>query len=364
MTTGIGLGLSQRFYEHLVAPLLREQFGDLTYAAARIGIGSEVLGYDTALSADHDYGPCVQVFLPEADFSSTAPEIMQAFDKGLPARFEGWDIRYPTNVRPPPTGVSEGLLGSDHGVELYTLPAWCNRFLGRQITSELTNREWLFYPEQFFLMITGGAVFRDDQGHLTALRSRLAYFPRDVWLYKLAAQWGRIVEERAYVGRTADVGDEIGSRVIAARMVGNIMRLAMLIERRYAPYPKWFGSAFAGVSIAGELSPLLARAMSTENWQEREATLLDACCLLAQLQLDRQIPGAITPKVSSLHARPYRFVDSVEIAESLRGAIVDEDLRRLREFGAADQFIVANFVLAVPAFSRAAAEGLFDADLR
>ncbi|TBG07147.1 DUF4037 domain-containing protein [Rhizobium leguminosarum] len=47
--------------------------------------------------------------------------------------------------------------------------------------------------------------------------------------------WNRIAEERAYVGRAGDVGDELGSRIIAARMVGNIMRLAMLIERRYAP---------------------------------------------------------------------------------------------------------------------------------
>lgn len=46
--------------------------------------------------------------------------------------------------------------------------------------------------------------FRDDIGELSALRDRLCYFTRDVWLYKLAAQWGRIAEERAYIGRNRE----------------------------------------------------------------------------------------------------------------------------------------------------------------
>ena len=64
MEQGIGLGLSRRFYEALVAPRINSVFPDLPHAAARIGLGSEVLGFDTASSADHDYGPCVQIFLP------------------------------------------------------------------------------------------------------------------------------------------------------------------------------------------------------------------------------------------------------------------------------------------------------------
>ncbi|WP_418883938.1 DUF4037 domain-containing protein [Allorhizobium ampelinum] len=112
------------------------------------------------------------------------------------------------------------MLGSDHGAELYTVAAWCDRFWGRQFPDELTTQDWLSYSEQTFLTVTGGAVFHDDFGELASLRKRMAYFPRDVWLYKLAAQWGRIAEERAYVGRAGDAGDDIGSRVIAARMVG------------------------------------------------------------------------------------------------------------------------------------------------
>ncbi|MEI9425464.1 DUF4037 domain-containing protein [Mesorhizobium sp. Cs1299R1N1] len=208
--------------------------------------------------------------------------------------------------------------------------------------------------------MTAGAVFRDDVGELTALRDRLAYFPRDVWLYKLAAQWGRIAEERAYVGRAGDAGDEIGSRVVGARMVGNLMRLAMLIERRYAPYPKWFGTAFSRLVCAPQLSPILAEILAAPTWQDREAGLLRACQFMAELQIAKGVPGATAPVLGALHNRPFQFVDSLKIFASLRNAIEDEELRQLPEFGGADQFLSSNFVLAVPNFSQAAATALFD----
>lgn len=357
---GIGIGLSQRFYETVVDPILQEHFSNLPHAACRIGIGSEVLGYDTEMSADHDYGPCVQLFLPGENFAVMAPAIMEVLDRSLPPAFEERAVRYPTHSRPPGANSVEGMLGSDHGVELYTLSAWNNRFLGRQFETDLTARDWLSYSEQLFLTVTAGAVFRDDIGELTALRSRLAYFPRDVWLCKLAAQWGRIAEERAYVGRAGDVGDELGSRVIAARMVGNIMRLAMLIERRYAPYPKWFGTAFSRLNCVADLAPLLDRVMLAQDWQERETCLLEACRFMAELQIAREVPGAIAPTIGSLHARPYRFVDSLKIIDALCAAIEDKDLRRVTDFGAADQFLSSNYILAIPDYTKSAMGALLD----
>lgn len=360
MTQGIGIGLSQRFYEKVVGPILHDNFPHMAYAAARVGLGSEILGFDSEISADHDYGPNVQLFLPAASFSTIAPAVMRALDSNLPTSFEGWPVRYSTNVRPPAGNPGTGMLGSDHGAELYTIAAWCDRFWGRRFLDELTAQDWLSYSEQTFLTVTAGAVFRDDFGELTSLRKRLAYFPRDVWLYKLASQWGRIAEERAYVGRTGDAGDDIGSRVIAARMVGNIMRLAMLVERCYAPYPKWFGTAFSKLHCASDLKPMLDQVMQAEDWKGREAGLVGACRFVAELQIANRVPGAITPTIGSINGRPYHFVDSLEIFKSLRSAIEDDRLRRLPEFGAADQFLTSNFVLAVPAYASAATASLLE----
>ncbi|WP_425417899.1 DUF4037 domain-containing protein [Oricola indica] len=364
MKQGIGIDLSRRFFERLVAPLLESEFPDLPVAAARIGLGSEVLRFDTEMSADHDYGPTVQLFLPEAQFEEVAEPLMKALDRIMPEAFEAWNSRYPTNLRPPSgPDALPGMLGSDHGVELYTLPAWCDRFVDRKFLTELELQDWLSFPEQTILTVTGGEVFRDDFGDLTAMRQRLAWVPRDVWLYKLAAQWNRIAEERAFIGRTGESGDELGSSVIAARMVGNLMRLALLIERRYAPYPKWLGTAFSRLYCAPGLSPWLDDALAAPNWQDREVAIRRACMYLAELQLERGVPGAPKPEITSLHARPFRFVDSVAITNALRAAIEDETLRGLPEFGAVDQFVSANFVLAVPHYSKAAMEAVRKAGL-
>lgn len=360
MAQGIGIDLSQRFYEKVVGPILHDNFPYMAHAAARVGLGSEILGFDSEVSADHDYGPCVQLFLPAANFPTIAPAVMKALDSSLPLSFEGWPVRYSTNVRPPSGDPGAGMLGADHGAELYTVAAWCNRFWGRQFPNELTTQDWLSYSEQTFLTITGGKVFRDDFGELASLRKRMAYFPRDVWLYKLAAQWGRIAEERAYVGRAGDAGDDIGSRVIAARMVGNIMRLAMLIERHYAPYPKWFGTAFSRLDCASDLKPMLDQVMRAEDWKAREAGLIEACSFAAELQIAKGVPGASIPSIGSIHTRPYQFVDSLAIFASLRSSIEDEELRQLPEFGAADQFLTSNFVLAVPAYASAATASLLE----
>ena len=62
-----GLILSNIFFDEAVRPLLDRHAPDLTYAAARLGSGSDVLGYDTAMSTDHDWGPRGHILLRDAD---------------------------------------------------------------------------------------------------------------------------------------------------------------------------------------------------------------------------------------------------------------------------------------------------------
>jgi Domain of unknown function (DUF4037) len=45
--------------------------------------------------------------------------------------------------------------------------------------------------------------------------------------------------------------------LIGARLVHDIMNLCFLLEKQYAPYPKWFGTAFQQLHSAKELGPLL-----------------------------------------------------------------------------------------------------------
>lgn len=83
--------------------------------------------------------------------------------------------------------------------------------LGLDINAEIEARDWLTLPEQRLCMFTAGAVHHDDVG-LQAIRDRLAYYPHDVWLYLLVAGWWRVHPEANLVGRTGQVGDELGRR--------------------------------------------------------------------------------------------------------------------------------------------------------
>jgi hypothetical protein len=52
----------------------------------------------------------------------------------------------------------------------------------------MDHAAWLGLAQQRLLYVTRGAVFRDDDGELTRLRSELAWYPTDVWRWLLASQ--------------------------------------------------------------------------------------------------------------------------------------------------------------------------------
>ena len=58
-----GARLTEQFYWRCVRPILDAQFPGLPHAAALLDGGSEVLGFDDAMSTDHHWGPRVLLFL-------------------------------------------------------------------------------------------------------------------------------------------------------------------------------------------------------------------------------------------------------------------------------------------------------------
>ena len=347
---GIGLNLSRRFFETIVQPIVASAMPELRYAAARLGDGSEVLGFDTEMSADHNYGPTVQLFLSQSDFDSCAPELLQALDRALPAKIDGWPIRFPNAIRP--SAATPGALCADHGVELHALDAWAAAQLGIGSEAPMTSMDWFALPEQRLLTVTAGAVYRDDDGRLSALRHRLEWFPEDVWLAKLVAQWARIGEQQAFVGRAGEAGDDLGSRLIAARLAHDVMRLCFLIEKRYAPYAKWFGTAFARLDSAGSIGALLTSALAAPDWRERQKHLTDAYLEVGRLQCERAIPGAIAPELGPFHDRPFVVINAGQLAQGLIDTIKDRAVRHLALAGAIDQFCDSTPLLTAPQKAR------------
>ncbi|HXK25820.1 MAG TPA: DUF4037 domain-containing protein, partial [Myxococcota bacterium] len=257
-----GLELAQALWTESVAPVLAAEFARLAHAAALIGTGSEVLGFDDATSTDHHWGPRLLLFLREDDRAAHAEAIERALRERLPPRVRGWS----TSFAPPGPDGSRKLEEPEpgrinHRVEVWPLRGFFRAALAWDPEAPIQTADWLTFPQQSLLSLTSGRVFHDEVG-LEPIRTRLEWYPREVWLYLLASGWRRIAQEEHLVARAALVGDELGSRVIAARLVRDLVRLCFLLDRRYAPYPKWLGSAFRRLACGPELTPLLERVLA------------------------------------------------------------------------------------------------------
>ena len=354
-----GVELSGRFYDEVVGPWLARDFAGVRHAAALLGYGSELLGFDDEMSQDHNWGPRVWLFLAEPDFAAHADPIVAGFADAAPERFLDAPIAFFNRPHLAGTGP-HWRSDARHGLEVRTLEGMVRDVLGIELGQPLTNRAWLGLADQWLLELTAGAVFHDDDGRLTALREALAWPPRDVWLYKLACQWRRIAEEQAFVGRTGMRGDDLGSRVIAARLVRDAMRMAFLIERRYAPYPKWFGAGFARLPCADELAPILQRTLAAEAWKLREAALAEAHEALCRLQQARGVPGAIEPRIGPYFGRPFTVINADEMIAALRAEIEDPWLKALPILGSLDQVSDSTPMIESGGRARAAMAALLD----
>ncbi len=358
-----GLELCGRFYRQAVRPLIEQGFPGLPHAAARLGPGSDVLGFDTPMSTDHDWGPSVQLFLREQDVH-LAPQIVALLARELPRRFEGYPVDLVDLPDEPGTRVMRPRDSGpvEHRVTPLTLRGFVAGLLGWDPDAPLAAADWLTFPAQRLRELTAGAVYRDDTGELAALRARLAWYPHDVWLYLMAAGWQRIAQEEHLMPRAGFVGDELGSALIGARLARDVMALAFLIERRYAPYPKWFGTAFARLECAPALAPALLRAQRAAAWQEREAALCAAYERLAAMHNALGLTAPLPPEVSAFHSRPFRVLHAERFAQALCAAIGDPEVRRIagrRPIGGIDQLSDSTDLRADPSW-RPALRALYE----
>lgn len=347
-----GLRLCRAFYWGAVRPLLVDAFPGLRYAAARIGPGSDVLGFDTRRSADHDWGPRLELFLAAEDVAAHREAISALLSAELPKQFMGW----PTHFEPPDGRVrvmapTDGPVA--HQVVVTDVGTWCREHLGFDPRARITTLDWLATPAQRLAEATGGAVFHDGVGELTAMRDKLRWYPDDLWRYLLACQWLRIAEEEAFVGRAAEVGDAVGSRVIVARLAREVMRLCLMLGRRYPPYGKWLGTAFAMLPRVEKIASALDEATNAPDDAARQSALCAAYEGAGAWQNSLGLCRQVDVSRRYVHDRPYQGIDASRFAEALLAGIEDPRIAALPPVGAIDQHVDRMAVLTSPALCRA-----------
>jgi hypothetical protein len=338
-----GLKLAEGFFFEAVEPVIKSHFPGLAYSAALIGSGSEVLGFDTVMSSDHHWGPRVMLFLKPEDFAVINNSLKAVLIQQLPPIFRGYSTNY---SEPDPEDHGTQLLqpafpgAINHKVEVFTISGFFSGYLNIDINTELDPADWLTLPHQKLRSIISGKVFRDDLG-FEKIRERFLWYPRDIWLYILASCWARIGQEEHLMGRAGYVNDEIGSTLIGARLVRDIMRLAFLMEKEYPPYAKWFGTAFSKLKSSKSLTPILSNVLHSNSWQDRETYLCAAYRILAEMHNNLKITGLLSSVTYQFFGRPFHIIGGERFAKAIAGHISDPEIARLakqRPIGSIDIF--------------------------
>ncbi|MCW2917919.1 MAG: hypothetical protein JWN52_5987 [Actinomycetia bacterium] len=304
------------FHVDVVEPLLTRALPRLRYAAGRLGSGSDVLGLDDVMSRDHDWGCRLTLLVDEAD-REMVPQISRLLEQRLPERYGGFPVRFPVTWD---ASVS-------HKVEVATVADFAVSRLGVDPTGGLSVLDWLSLTGQSVLEVTAGPVFTDQTVALAQVRALLHWYPPDVERYVLAAGWQRLSQQMPFVGRSAECGDELGSRLLSAGLVEDTMWLAFALARRWPPYAKWRGTVFRELSVAGDLIGLLEAATTAPGWRERESALADAAEVLLGSQRARGLPAPASA-VTGFWDRPYRSVDQA-VQRALLVEVTDPDVKRL-----------------------------------
>lgn len=243
-----GLELARAFYAACRPALVAAMPDIMSRAAAGLaGEGSECLGCDDATSRDHDFGPAFCLWLPRDLLRAGAQRIESVF-AALPAEFEGLPSRLAPHAR-------QGRVGPLPVEGFYAF------FTGLDAPPE-NWRQWLSIPEHRLAAATSGEVFEDADGRFSAWREALlAYYPRDVWLKKLAGRAMLTAQAGQYnLPRALSRGDAASAMLAAARFAESALALVFLLNRRYMPFYKWAPKLGRQLPLLG---PSLGRLLDT-----------------------------------------------------------------------------------------------------
>ncbi|MGH3822623.1 MAG: DUF4037 domain-containing protein [Pseudonocardiaceae bacterium] len=172
-----------------------------------------------------------------------------------------------------------------------------------------------------------------------------------VWRWLLAGQWRLIGTTEPLLGRTLEAHDQRGARLLTAKLCRLITEMAFLQERRYRPYDKWLGTAFAELDAAATLGPLIDAALQRPPVSAPDSSLSRALLTLGHRHTALAISQPVIPTIGDFQVninnavRPYPVLNTGEFVTATTCAITDPALRGLVAVGGVDQLTHADDAL-------------------
>lgn len=310
----------------------------MEYSAGLIGYGSDVLGYDDEVSQDHMWGPRFYMFLSNNDIEKKV-EIFETLSEFLPYQYKGYSVNF-TEPDPNDNGVQHAKFISSGKVNPLIFIQTFDEFLYDELgTSDLENLhplDWLSFSEHRLLSLVSGKMFVDKL-HIADKLILLRYYPNDIRNYLIASNWDIIACEQAFVKRCGETGDEVGSIIICARIAERLMRLCFLYKKVYAPYSKWFGTAFDKLDIDVNIKKSIYAALHAETLELREDCLVKSQALVADLHNKSEITPFIDYKIESYFGRNIKVIFAEKFAEATADKLVDTPLENIPLVGSFSQ---------------------------
>ena len=281
-----GIQLAEDYFEAYGRPMLEEKFpGIMPYIAAGLaGSGSECLGFDDAISEDHDFGPGFCLWLPDEETvdRKTAFALERAYN-ALPQEFKG----YKRPLMQPVGGARKGVM---------RMADFFAERIGRS-DADLSYAEWLALPAPSLLEAVNGKVFYDGSGEFSRIRAKLSEMPRDVRLKRLAGHLLLMSQSGQYnYQRCLDHGEEGAAQLAALEFVKNTVSAVFLLNDTYEPYYKWAFRAMRGLPVLSELEGTLADIISKPNDPEtsfeKYTRIEEVCTAVIDVLMDLEITSA------------------------------------------------------------------------
>ena len=298
-----GLELSKAFYEQFGAPMLHEQFPDeeRCIAVGLLGSGSECLGFDDEISQDHDFEPGFCLLLPGEDVIDrrTAFQLERAYAK-LPKEFMG----FRRSALAPVGGARHGVLRTS---EFFTEKVGAP-------DGVLTVDQWLKLPQQALLEATGGQLFRDDLGAVTAIRAALSAMPEDARRKRLSGQLLLMAQAGQYnYLRCLKHGEPAAAQLAVNEFVKSCIETVFLLNRTYAPYYKWSFRAMRRLKTLSLTAETLEYLLTTGNDGELAETKYDMIESTAGDIIDELQNQGLTKAIcGDLEKHAYSVNDGIE----------------------------------------------------
>ncbi|MFJ6655959.1 DUF4037 domain-containing protein [Streptomyces sp. NPDC091377] len=280
------LELARRHYAVSVRPLLERALPGTPHSAARLAPADGGPGSPEE--------PLLLLLLPTPDAVARTDRLFAHRPQTAAPGHAGWDITDPDT--------------------------WFTRHLGFDPHQGVTLAHWLTTPTAALAEVTGSDVLHDGLDRLTLARTALAWYPHDLWLHMLARQWQRIAREEALAARCAEAGDTLGADVAVGRTVRELMRLGLLMDRRYPPHEHRLGAAFARTPYAPVLLPRLAATLAATDRHIQESWLARTYETVARAH---DALGVTAPLSAARDRRPERFT------AALVARVTDPEIRAL-----------------------------------